>query len=95
MVNVTGFHYNKPDEMIPDQRQITSAKWNKIVNTLYGGMYLHEWKKRFVDLNVMDGTQWSLDIKLTNNRSRHYYGSNAYPPYWPELKKIFREFAKF
>ena len=94
-VNVTGFRLNKIDEMIPEQRQITSAKWNKIVNTLYGSMYLHEWKKRFEDPCVMDGTQWSLDIKLTNNRGRHYYGSNAYPPYCPELKKIFRRFAKF
>ena len=85
------------DETRPDQRQITPAKWNKIINTLYGRMYLHEWKKRFevLDYAVEDGTQWSLDIKLTNNRSRHYYGSNAYPPYWPELKKFFREFAKF
>ena len=45
VVNVTGVHLNKPDEMIPYQRQITSAKWNRIVNTLYGSMYLHEWKK--------------------------------------------------
>ena len=62
-----------------------------------GEKTIHEWKKRFevLDYAVEDGTQWSLDIKLTNNRSRHYYGSNAYPPYWPELKKIFREFAKF
>ena len=78
----------------PDDRQITPAKWNKIVNTLYGQLYLHEWKKEFVDPCVLDGTQWELDIKLTNRRVRHYYGSNDYPPYWSELKKIFREFAK-
>ena len=45
VVKVTGFRLNKIDEMIPDQRQITFAKWNKIVYTLYGSMYLHEWKK--------------------------------------------------
>ena len=57
-------------------------------------IYLHEWKKEYVDPNVLDGTQWGLDINLTNKRVRHYYGSNDYPPYWTELKKIFREFAK-
>lgn len=81
-------------EELPEPKQITSAKWQRIVNQLYGQLYLHEWKKEYVDPNVLDGTQWSLDINLTNKRVRHYYGSNDYPPYWTELKKIFREFAK-
>ena len=90
-VNVQKF----PDGLdIPENKQITKSKWNKIVNTLYSQLYLNEWKKRFVDPQVMDGTQWSLDINLSNRRARHYYGSNDYPPYWPELKKIFGEFAK-
>lgn len=63
----------------PEDRQITAAKWNKIVNTLYGQLYLHEWKKELVDPCVLDGTQWGLDIKLTNRRVRHYFGSNDYP----------------
>ena len=81
-------------EHIPDPKQISLMKWQKIVNKLYGEMYLHEWKKEYVDYGVLDGTQWSLDIHLTNRRVRHYYGSNDYPPYWKELKKIFSEFVK-
>lgn len=77
-----------------EDRHITHARWQKIVNTLYSQLYLHEWKKKYVDPLVLDGTQWSLDIKLTNGRNRHYYGSNLYPPYWPELKKLFKPFAK-
>ena len=79
---------------IPEDKQITNGKWQKIVNKLYCGFYLHEWKKEFEDPYVLDGTQWSLDINLTNRRVRHYHGSNDYPPYWKELGKIFREFAK-
>lgn len=75
--------------------QITTGKWYRIVNTLYNNLYLHEWKKSYVDLDVLDGTQWELDIKLTDKRVRHYSGSNEYPPYWKELVKIFREYAKF
>ena len=77
----------------PDMRQITKGKWQKIVNTLYGQMYLHEWKKDYVNMNVLDGTQWRLDITLTNRRKRSYHGSNDYPPYWKELLKVFKEFA--
>jgi len=91
-VNVEQFLIGDLD--IPENRQITPARWQKIVNTLYNQLYLHEWKKKYVDPLVLDGTQWSLDIKLTNGRKREYYGSNLYPPYWPELKKIFRPFAK-
>ena len=75
-------------------KQISPAKWNRILNTLYSQLYLHEWKKRYENPCVLDGTQWELKIKLTGNRVRNYYGSNDYPPYWKELTKIFREYSK-
>lgn len=75
-------------------RQIRPEKWMRIVNALYGRMYLHEWKKNYDNPEVLDGTQWELDISLTRNRKRTYYGSNAYPPYWRELLKLFREYSK-
>ena len=84
---------SEPDEE-PDDRQINAVKWQKIVNTLYGQMYLHEWKRSFVDPCVMDGTQWRLEIGLTKKRKRSYSGSNDYPPYWSKLLRIFREFVK-
>lgn len=77
------------------QKMLNEGKWFRIVNTLYNNLYLHEWKKSYVDLDVLDGTQWELDIKLTDKRVRHYSGSNEYPPNWKELVKIFREYAKF
>ena len=80
-------------EEIPD-RQITKKKWNRILNSLYDKMYLHEWKKTYYDFDVLDGEQWELKIRLTGNRRRNYEGSNAYPPYWPELTKLFREYTK-
>jgi len=90
LVSVEQIRYN----IIPTETEISTAKWDKIVNTLYGSLYLNEWKKEYVDMDIMDGTQWSLKIKLTNNRKRTYYGSNDYPPYWNELLKLFRKFAK-
>lgn len=78
----------------PGEKQISMTKWNRILNALYSQAYLHEWKKRFEDPYVLDGTQWELKIKLTGNRVRNYYGSNDYPPYWKELTRIFREYSK-
>ena len=75
-------------------RQISVLKWEKIVARLYNQLYLHEWKKRYDDPYVLDGEQWSLEIGLTGRRKRTYCGSNAYPPYWKELLKIFRTYTK-
>lgn len=80
------------DPEIQPDKQITIDKWNRILDKLYIQMYLHEWKKKYVNPNVMDGTQWELKIKMTGRRERNYYGSNDYPPYWTELKNIFREY---
>ena len=73
---------------------MTINEWNKLVNKLYCKMYLHEWKKRYVDSLILDGEQWGLEIRLTNNRKRTYYGDNEYPPYWNELKRAFRSYIK-
>ena len=45
------------DAEAPTEKQITSLKWQKILNTLYGQMYLHEWRKSFVDPGILDGTR--------------------------------------
>ena len=74
-VTVQQFPYGSE---MPEDKQITKGKWQKIINKLYGELFLHEWRKEYVDPCVLDGTQWSLDINLTNRRVRHYYGSNDY-----------------
>ena len=59
---------------------------------LYEKLYIQDWKKRFVDPCVLDGEQWELEIHLAGGRKRTYYGSNAYPPLWKELKNVFRPY---
>ena len=85
--------FYRSDELPVADRQISETEWKKIVNKLYGKLYLHEWKKDFTDTNVLDGTQWELGISLTGRRKRIYSGSNAYPPYWKELLRIFNAYA--
>jgi len=84
-----------PEQMVDEQKTITNRKWGNIINELYCNMYLHEWKNDYTDPDVLDGEQWSLEIRFTNGRKKQYTGSNAYPPYWKELCKIFKEYAKF
>ena len=75
------------------QRKMSKSEWNKLLDRLFCKLYVHEWKKRYYE-NMKDGEQWELGLKLTGGRVRNYYGSNAFPPYWDELKAIFRPFFK-
>ena len=83
---------SSPDGFI--QRGVTASEWKKLLNKLFGKMYLHEWKKRYENPLVLDGEEWSLGIKLTGRRVRNYSGLNAFPPYWKELKAAFDPFLK-
>ena len=82
------------DFIEPEVLRITLRKWFRIVYDLYNRMYLQEWKREYIDPNVLDGEQWELEIKLSDDRTEYHCGSNAYPPYWPELKKLFSPYLK-
>ncbi len=73
----------------PFSKHISPDKWTNIVATLYEQLYLNEWKRSFDDHGTDDGKYWSLTVKLTEGRKRHYSGINAYPPYWKELNRLF------
>ena len=80
-------------KMIPE-RQITTARWGKLVDKLYSKLFLNEWKKDYCDELVLDGEAWELEISLTGRRKRTYSGYNAYPAYWGELKALMRPFLR-
>ena len=49
-------------------------------------LHIGEWKERYENLYVLDGTQWSISIEYENGKeSFEIYGSNAYPYNFEEL----------
>ena len=38
---------------------------------------------------TLDGVQWSLEIHQKGKRTRTHRGSNAYPPKWKAIQKLF------
>ena len=80
---------------LPDsQETLTEKEWDKLLNRLFCKLYIHEWKKNYDDWTVLDGEQWSLELRLSDRRVRKYRGSNAFPAYWNELKNTFKPFLK-
>ncbi len=55
----------------------------KILNLL-------NWKARYIETGVCDGTQWSVEI-LTDGRSIKKYGDNKYPFEWELFCRLIRK----
>lgn len=72
--------------------QISLEEWDKILDKLFCRLYVHEWEKEYIDPNVLDGEQWELQFKTIHGVELNYYGSNAFPPMWKELKNIFKPY---
>lgn len=81
---------SREDDKIAVERMSSRQKEPK--DPLYEGMnwrdlmeelsYIHmgEWKSKYDNSDVLDGTQWSVDIKYDNGTpAKHFWGSNKYP----------------
>lgn len=52
-------------------------------------LHIGEWKRKYVDLSICDGEQWSLEIYFSNDHKPvRIYGNNAYPYNFEELKQL-------
>ena len=63
----------------PKDPPYEGLNWKDLMEEL---SYIHmgEWKSKYDNPDVLDGTQWSVDIKYDNGTpSKHFWGSNKYP----------------
>lgn len=90
----TSTYTHFPDAIEPCVKEISNIQWKRLMDTLFKRLCIHEWKQRYVDPYVCDGTQWELELKLT--RGRHYtiYGSNDFPALYKDLVRAFKPFMK-
>lgn len=77
---------------LPIEREVSEEEWETLLDKLFCRLYIHEWKKTYNDYTVCDGEQWSLELRLIGNRQRNYQGSNAFPPCWSSLKRVFKSY---
>ena len=70
-------------------KELSFEEWDALLKSLYR-CYICDWKKRYVDNGVLDGTQWELTIQYANHKPLNIYGSNAYPPHWNKLMKAMK-----
>ena len=62
--------------------------WTELLEDLES-VSIDDWDEEYDDLDVLDGTQWSLDIEYNDGtESRHYWGSNKYPKNFDDFLEI-------
>ncbi len=71
---------------------LTDAQWERLMDTLFRKLCVHEWKQRYVNPHVCDGTQWRLELKLTGGRRYSICGSNDFPALYNDLVRAFKPY---
>lgn len=66
-------------------REMSKAEFEKFKRKLY--RYIKDWNLKYTDNDILDGTQWSLEITSSTEHIQ-FYGSNDFP-------SNFQSFAKF
>jgi len=85
----TGSILNISKWMVPETEIGLSHYETVEMQKKIGALKIENWKSHYDNLDVQDGTQWTLIITYTGEKSREYGGSNAYPSKWDDLVSIF------
>lgn len=72
--------------------KISFDQWAMFIRNLYR-CYIVDWKRKYADPDILDGTQWNLKVTYSDRKPLNIYGSNAYPPHWSKFMKIIEEFT--
>lgn len=64
--------------------EIPEEMFFKFLKSVYN-VGLWEWEDEYVDPDVLDGTQWTIRVRMQNQEEHEWYGSNAYPAVWKKF----------
>ena len=58
----------------------------------FRALHVESWQDEYMNLGILDGTQWSLMCKWKDGTKKKIYGSNAYPKKWTALLNLLSVF---
>ena len=67
--------------------EISKIEWNEFIKEIINVNVL-TWEKNYNDPNIMDGTQWEVNINFQNEKKIEINGNNDYPNEWDKFYKI-------
>lgn len=94
MVTAKAASIVNPDKIAPIHlNKKASQKWLAALDELN----VTRWRAYYAPVGaiVLDGIQWSLDVKYEGKRCRHIHGDNAFPNDWYYLLDLMEHFYSF
>lgn len=76
--------------MNPGEEELYEGMTKSVLISGIKSFHLENWKPKYVDPSVLDGTQWSLELQFSDGSRWKSGGSNDYP----ENYDAFMEFMK-
>ena len=74
----------------PEVREIALSMTNTEFLNHLCELHIESWKSKYIDPDILDGTQWELAIYFSNgHKPVNIAGSNAYPDNFAELERLF------
>lgn len=65
--------------------------WENFVKDI-GNTLIEFWNEEYIDMDILDGTQWHVKVDDNTKHSISRVGSNLYPPYWKKLLKVLNNY---
>ena len=94
-VSNEGIHYDIDDEGFAQSDikiEIPLSEDNLIKFTFeIMKCYPDEWKKKYVNKDILDGYSWELEMELDTGEKISSYGINEDAPYWNSLIRVLRK----
>lgn len=86
--NILEYSDNKYMDSIknPKIQQVNDELVNKYFDKLF--RIIDGWKNEYVKNDIVDGTQWQLQITYKDDNIKHYFGKNDFPSNFEYLDKI-------
>lgn len=66
---------------------LTTEDWNTLIKGLISTEFEY-WLDTYLDLHVMDGTSWHVEVELESGQSIEKSGSNQYPGRWMQFCRM-------
>jgi len=74
-----------------DEYVISKEQLNDFLEKIFNNKVL-KWKNKYHDNNILDGTQWKLEMDFKDLPKFDSYGSNEYPSNWKIIFTIINDY---
>ena len=77
------------------KKELSADEWESFSDSIMSKFRLFDWKDKYINHDILDGTQWHIKIEYIDGTLKEVFGSNDYPDNWGEFIRFINEFVSF